>query len=276
MDVSASLVTFKNSPEQLKKLLESVNNSTIPVQLIIYDNSPTTELAALFTKHQYHHTGENIGFGAAHNLAIQKIDSDIHIILNPDIEFEPDTITRLIDPMLNDQTVIACSPLIRYPNQKLQRLNKLLPSPINLFARRFLPILGDQLDFEYEMQWFNYDVQLEIPNATGCFLAVRTDVLQKENGFDERFFMYLEDTDLSRRLLKHGKILFVPSARVIHGFEKASYKNKKLLLIHTLSAIKYFNKWGWLFDSGRKYQNSRIQLAKERLTRHGCNEKKAD
>lgn len=276
MNVSASLVIFKNSPEQLKKLLESIDNSTITVQLTIYDNSPTAELAALFTRHQYHHAGKNIGFGAAHNQAIRKLSSDIHIILNPDIEFESDTIARLINPMLQDPTVIACTPLIHYPDQKLQRLNRLLPSPINLFVRRFLPILGKQLDYEYEMQWFNYDIQLEIPNATGCFLAVRTGILQQEHGFDEQFFMYLEDTDLSRRLLKHGKILFVPDARVIHEFGKASYKNKKLLLIHTLSAIKYFNKWGWIFDSERTYQNNKIQLAKKRLTRPGHNEQKTD
>ncbi|MDE1713181.1 glycosyltransferase family 2 protein (plasmid) [Chromobacterium amazonense] len=260
MQISASLVLFNNPVPQLQCLLSSVENSSLPIHLIVQDNSPTPILSRLFRQHEYHHVGYNIGFGAAHNRAITSLSSDYHLILNPDIQFQPDTLCNMIAPMQQDASIVACSPLVHYPDGQLQRLNKLLPTPANLFARRFFPFLAKHLDFEYEMQWFGYDRQIDLPCASGCFLVVKTDILKKINGFDERFFMYLEDTDLSRRITQHGRITFTPEALVTHEFGKASYKNKKLLLIHIQSAIRYFNKWGWFFDKDRELRNEKARL----------------
>ena len=82
----------------------------------------------------------------------------------------------------------------------------------------------------------------------------------KENNiyFDERYFMYLEDFDLIRNLHRVGKTIFFPEVSIIHNHAKESYKNRKLMKIHIQSAIKYFNKYGWLFDKERKEMNSQI------------------
>ena len=68
--------------------------------------------------------------------------------------------------------------------------------------------------------------------------------------------MYLEDVDLSRRIAEVSKVLFYPEVTVIHEYEKGSYKNKILLYYHIKSAIQYFNKWGWIYDSKRKEINN--------------------
>lgn len=255
MHVSASLVLFNNPPAQLQRLLDSIAASHTPISLIVQDNSPTMALAALFDEHDYRHSGANLGFGAAHNRAIAGLQSDVHLILNPDIEFGPDTVEKLIAPLVAEPDVVACSPLVHYPDGSLQRLNKLLPTPANLFARRFLPFMAKELDYNYEMQWFGYDCQIDLPNASGCFLAIRTSALLQIGGFDERFFMYMEDTDLVRRLNQRGRVVFTPTAIVVHEFGKASYKNRKLMWIHIKSAIRYFNKWGWLLDPERDKLN---------------------
>ena len=70
--------------------------------------------------------------------------------------------------------------------------------------------------------------------------------------------MYLEDTDLCRTMSKKGLIYFYPLVHITHSYEKGSYKNWKLLSYHIKSAIKYFNKWGWIIDIERKKINKRI------------------
>lgn len=81
--------------------------------------------------------------------------------------------------------------------------------------------------------------------ASGCFMLIRTHLLFKLRGFDERFFLYLEDTDLSRRARKEGLIVYQPEFTVTHRWHRDSAHHMKARLRHTLSAIKYFHKWGW-------------------------------
>ena len=86
-------------------------------------------------------------------------------------------------------------------------------------------------------------------------MFMRVDVLKKVNGFDERFFMYAEDLDLCRRIGEVSKTMYYPVVSIYHEYEKGSYKNKKLLKYHICSVIKYFNKWGWIFDKKRTLKN---------------------
>lgn len=256
--ITASIVLYKNTTSQIENLLDSLKY-TRSLKVYIIDNSPSDALKTTCEQHhntQYFHTPENPGFGASHNYAIKMAnDSEIHFIINPDIYFENETIITLSTYLEKNKDVCCAVPKVIYPDGKLQRLCKLLPSPLNLFARRFLPRFAKRLDHNYEMMWFNYDKTVEIPCASGCFMAVRTDSFRKSNGFDEQFFMYMEDIDLSRRLARAGKIIYNPDALVIHEFAKSSYKSKKLLLAHIKSAIQYFNKWGWFFDKERAQIN---------------------
>lgn len=78
---------------------------------------------------------------------------------------------------------------------------------------------------------------------------------EKVGGFDERFFMYAEDLDLCRRIGEVSKTMFYPGVSIYHEYEKGSYKNRKLLKYHICSVVKYFNKWGWIFDGKRAATN---------------------
>lgn len=78
----------------------------------------------------------------------------------------------------------------------------------------------------------------------------------QENGFDERYFMYMEDVDLVRRLGRLGKTLYAPQVHIVHEYAKGSYGNKKLLVFHLKSGLRYFNKWGWFFDEERRKKNA--------------------
>jgi GT2 family glycosyltransferase len=78
--------------------------------------------------------------------------------------------------------------------------------------------------------------------------------------FDERIFLYTEDTDLTRRIHMHYRTIFFPEAVIYHYNQRGSYKSVVILAYHIFSAIKYFNKWGWFNDSEREDINQRILL----------------
>ncbi len=89
-------------------------------------------------------------------------------------------------------------------------------------------------------------------------MFLRVGAIKKAGFFDDRFFMYLEDTDLCRRINKVYRTVFYPYVTIYHNYGKGSYTNKKLLHYHIKSAVRYFNKWGWFNDSERKKINQEI------------------
>ena len=111
------------------------------------------------------------------------------------------------------------------------------------------------MDYNYEMRWCDYNSIMEVPILSGCLMFIRTDILKNVGMFDTRYFMYMEDYDLCRRIGQKYKVIFYPEVKIIHKHGKASYKTRKMMIAHINSAIKYFNKWGWFFDKERKTRN---------------------
>ena len=164
--------------------------------------------------------------------------------------------------MENNPDVGLVMPKVLYPDGTLQYLCKLLPTPLDLFGRRFLNFgpfrkIIEKRNEVYELRFTGYDKIMEVPYLSGCFMFIRTEVLKKVGLFDERFFMYLEDTDLSRRIHRVSKTIYYPEVSIYHEYGKGSYKNPKLLKYHLDSTFKYFNKHGWFFDKERDEINKK-------------------
>lgn len=264
--VTASIVLYNVKKTELLSIVQCGIDSPIDY-LYIIDNSPINECESLIRNKSkriiYIFNNCNIGYGSGHNIAIKeaiKLHSDYHIILNPDIFFEKDVIKKLIEYMANNEDCGLIMPKVLYPNGELQFLCKLLPTPLDLFARRFIPIRKYNLkrDFKYELRFTGYNKIMEVPSLSGCFMFLRVSVLKEIGGFDERYFMYAEDLDLSRRVNEVAKTIYYPDVFITHKHEKGSYRNRKLLSYHVVSVIKYFNKWGWFFDKKRKLINNKI------------------
>ena len=150
-------------------------------------------------------------------------------------------------------------PKVVYPDGSLQYLCKLLPTPLDVFGRRFLPeCLIRKRNERYEMRASGYNQIMNIPYLSGCFMFLRSDALRQVGLFDERFFMYPEDVDLTRRIHQHFQTVFYPYVSIIHDHAKGSYKSPKLLWIHIVNLCKYFNKWGWFVDHERTAVNQRV------------------
>jgi len=266
-DLTASIVAYKNNCEEIRKVLVSVLGTTHTIKIFLIDNSPTNILQSELKKEfedarvVYLHTAQNLGFGKAHNIAIRKavLLSAYHIVLNPDLEFSPTVIDKMFAFMEANPTVGQVLPKVYYHDGSLLHC-KLLPGPLDLFCRRFLKRFkwAEERNRQYEIDGFNYDTCLNLPNLSGCFMFLRSSCLGETGGFDERFFMYLEDVDLTRRIHRIAPTLFYPLASITHEHQRGSYNNTKLLFHHMLSAVKYFCKWGWIVDREREVFNNNV------------------
>ena len=267
--LSVSIVLYQNSSE-VELAVASVLNTSLNIILYLVDNSPTDRLKYLASNNRviYLFNDANLGYGAAHNIAMQKsIAQNVkyHLVMNPDITFKQGTLERIYEFMDQHDDVGSLMPKVFGLDGSVQKLCKLLPTPLNLFGRRFLGKIGwaERMNNKYELSEFNYNDILNVPSLSGCFMFIRTAVLTKAGLFDPRYFMYLEDYDLGRRIHKISKTVFYPEASVIHTHAKESYKSKTLLKIHMRSAISYFNKWGWILDKERSSFNRTVLLELE-------------
>lgn len=262
--LSISIVVYKPEFDVLRATLKSVLHSDVDLRLYLVDNSPTDDFRLdlpLDPRIEYIHRPENPGFGKSHNDAIKQSLSgfDYHLVLNPDVYFHSSILARMVEYMDAHADVGMTSPKVAYPDGQLQPLCKLLPSPADVLLRRLLPNSSwvRRRNALYELQDLVYDRISLIPNLSGCFMLIRRSVLETTEGFDERFFMYFEDTDLSRRISRISRTLFLPQFQIFHHYGKGSYRSIRLLRIHVQSAIKYFNKWGWFFDHERRTINQK-------------------
>lgn len=261
----ASIVLYHNKREQLKKVIDSFLGTRLDVVLYLVDNSADDalkDLASLDSRIIYIFNNANIGYGAGHNVAIRKsIESNIdyHLVLNPDLFFEGKVIDDIYDYMQKNLDVANLMPKILYPNGDNQYLAKLLPTPLDWILRRFLPARFTQsITEKFELRYTNYTDTMNVPFLSGCFMFFRVAALKDVGLFDENIFMYMEDIDINRRLHAKYKTLYYPYLSVYHEYERGSHKNFKLLRISIESSIKYFNKWGWLFDKERKTMNDKL------------------
>lgn len=266
-DIASSIVTYRNDFKTLQNTICSFLNTELNVKLYIVDNSPTDEIRRICNddRIEYIFTNENKGFGAGHNIAIMKsIElSRYYLVLNPDIYFVNGTLEKIYNFMENKVEVGLVMPKVLSPNGSTQYLCKLLPTAYGLFLRRFFFVFHlfshykDKYNKLHELRFTGYDKIMEVPYLSGCFMFIRNEVFKKIGGFDERYFMYLEDVDLSRRIYKYYKNIYYPEAVIYHGNERGSYKNLTLLKYHIKSSIKYFNKWGWFYDKERDLINNK-------------------
>ena len=256
--VSASIVTYHNPINDIKSIIDSFLGANLNCILFISDNSKNRGLEAVCSNEKvvYIHNGANIGFGAAHNLVIRKaieLNSRFHFVLNPDVKFESDTIPLLLNRLKLDPEIGVIMPKILNLDHSVQYLPKLLPSPFRLLIRLIVP-LRQIFSKQYSLYVLeNYDdIELNVPTLSGCFSLYNIQALKDIGMFDERFFMYFEDNDLTRRIHKKYKTLYYPSVTILHGYGRGAASSFRLFNIYVKSAIAYFNKYGWFFDKERR------------------------
>jgi GT2 family glycosyltransferase len=261
--VTCSLVLYQSEPHQVRSCIHSILSSDLKVRLVVVDNSAQDQLCetASAAGGDYYFSGHNVGFGAGHNIAIRKLlgESDYHLVLNPDVRFGPKVLQALYQFMQRNPDVGLVMPRVLYPGGEEQGLCKLLPTPADLLIRRFGGPLGRtifraKMD-RYLLRGVDLTTPRIVPSLSGCCMLIRTSLFQKVGLFDERYFLYMEDVDLCRRIGEVSKTMYFPEVSVYHEYQKGSYHSWLLTKHHIKSAWKYFRKWGWFVDRTRDQLN---------------------
>jgi hypothetical protein len=251
LSLGASIVIYRSHVNELAALLDQMRAQGVRLIYLIDNSPPPFDAFAGWTPPPgivTISTRKNLGYGRGHNLAIR--DSvrrhRYHLVCNPDIAMADDTLQVLYQTLEARPDVGLCTPRVQGEDGELHYLCKRSPSPADFVLRRFAPASWFQRRRDYyEMRDQSYEQEMEPTFVSGCFMFFRCDVLRAIDGFDERFFLYMEDVDLSRRSKQIARNLYCPRATVVHGHQRGAYKSLRLFSHFAASIVRYFNKWGW-------------------------------
>lgn len=262
--LNVSIVTYcPDWQGEVLPVVEELQKVQALHRVYIVDNSPEPFAIRVSDRVQYIHTGKNLGYGRAHNIAIRDSIYDqvpLHLVMNSDILVKAADIDTLCAFVLSQPAVGHLMPRVVNPQGELQHLCKLLPTPLDVFGRRFLPAAWmRKRNARYELHDADYSRPMNVPYLSGCFMLLRTEAVQKARLFDERYFMYPEDIDLTRTIHRDYLTLYYPAITIVHNHKKASYQSWRMLWVHIVNMCRYFNKWGWLFDAERRQFNTETE-----------------
>ena len=195
---------------------------------------------------------DNPGYGRAVNRLVGRLGQLPPLIgvLNTDLTWPVGTFEQLLGWLQQHPQVSLAVPQILDKAGEHQKLCKQHPTVLGLFSRRFLPeclkpVWLKRYDRMYVMADQDYQQVFEVPYLSGCCMLIRSEAFSRVGGFDERFFLYLEDADLTRTLAREGLCVHLPVAGVVHGWGRGNYRDLGLVAVNLASAWHYFRKWGW-------------------------------
>ncbi|TGD71183.1 glycosyltransferase family 2 protein [Mangrovimicrobium sediminis] len=263
--LSVSIVVYHSDLERLRQTLASLAAACTGlggVRVCVVDNASgrdyAEQLAGLLDALE---VGEalqvalitaprNLGYGGGHNRALAGGVGAYHLVLNPDVEIAQDALRVGIDYLAAHPQTALLSPRAEGADGQREFLCKRYPSLLVLALRAFAPGLGERLFparmADYEMRELEHAAApAPVVLASGCFMLARGSQLLRTGGFDERFFMYFEDFDLSLRMAQLGAVVFHPGMRIVHHGGYAARKGFSHLRMFGTSALRFFASHGW-------------------------------
>jgi hypothetical protein len=200
------------------------------------------------------HGHANIGYGAAHNLVLHGSGADYHLVLNPDVELEPDAIAVGVRWLATHPDVGAIAPEVSDGDGEAQEyLCRRYPTVLDLLLRGFAPRFVQQL---FHRRLDHYQMRdvidaapecevIDIPAMSGACMLVRRSAVDATGGFDPGFFLYFEDYDWTMRLNRVARTAYVPAMRIRHHGGGAARKGIRHIALFVKSGMRFYRKHGW-------------------------------
>ncbi len=265
--IAVSIVTYHTPDGMLSSCLSSLANELVG-RVVVVDNSSDPSTRRLVESHPKaeYLANPNVGYGRAHNIPMaESVERgyDYHLVLNPDVSFDPGVISRLCEFLDANPSIAMAQPAMKRSDGSDVEGARMLPTPLDLIARRFLPrFMFRRRRERYLLRHLSKKAPFRVPYIQGSFMMIRCSALKETGLFDPRYFMYPEDIDLSRRLDLRFGVASMPTLTISHDHAAGSYRSFSLLKVHMINMCRYFNKWGWWRDPERRRINSLLRSGK--------------
>ncbi|MEO0071449.1 MAG: glycosyltransferase family 2 protein [candidate division WOR-3 bacterium] len=189
---------------------------------------------------------QNLGYGAAANRGARYAQGKYLAVANPDIEFLPGAVTRLLSFLEDNPDVGVVSPQLIYPDGTPQPSCRRLPKLRYLFAGRRSPLLRFFPGYPLAKEFLYLGIDqakepVEVESVIGAFMLFRREAFETVGGFDERFFMFAEDLDICLRLhQKKWRVFLEPRARICHYYGGVRRKRRRFSEFHRIKSLYLF------------------------------------
>jgi hypothetical protein len=244
--ITVGVVAYSTPLSTLEKTVASLTVSDSHVFIVLLCNSPDKkyqkDVESLCDKYDIRFFGNqlNRGFGSGHNLIARTFPSDWYICCNPDVVVRPNTILELVKFGERQKDAVLLMPRVLSEDGTTQPLARRTLTPIRWFYRQLWRVMP-RLFKPFELRFDYYKTQ-PVDFVTGCFFAVKQSNFWKLGGFDESFFLYTEDADLSYRAKSIGVNYFVSSSEITHVWTTNETRNHKTIRQELRSLSRYFTK----------------------------------
>ncbi|OUL18749.1 glucosyltransferase [Nostoc sp. T09] len=279
------IIVSWNSAQTLRGAIESCLSTIHQYyprtgRIVVYDNASVDTCPQIldeFTR-KYPNTfigikgKQNLGFATGNNRAVVASPSRMYVLVNPDVTFKPEVITKLATTLNSDRDIAIVCPKLVYLDRSVQPSIRRFPTFTYLLLKQ---LLGETLqtllhpfDYYYE-QMPPPQKAVEVNWAIGAFMMISGEYIARYGLFDERFFLYFEDVSLCLDAWQNGyRVLFQPEASALHLYQRSSTSSlfNYLRLVHIVSALKFFIKYRpyqkrwqlvlWLLQMNSQVKNS--------------------
>lgn len=246
------------------------NAPKVPYEIIVVDNDsqqPEGEqkfLQEWGSQILYIRSPKNVGFGAGNDLGIRQAKGEYLLLVNPDVEIWENSAHQAIRFLDEHKEVGIVGGQLRYPNGAIQDSYRNFPSLPDLFIKRISFLRKQKFLRKRVSQYllWNKDPSVTEPVdwVVGGFMFIRKKMYEDVGGFDQRYFLFMEDVDLCRKMWDHGyAVYYHPKVSATHREERLSgggirdFFRKKTMRIHVKSAIQYFWKHKFKKSPREKY-----------------------
>ena len=225
MKLSIIIVSY-NTKDYLEDTLQSIKQSTdhLEKEIIVVDNASTDGSLEMLNKFNWVkliNNNHNLGYAAANNSGLKQARGEYILFLNSDTKIFPHTLSTMIDFMDQHPDVGISTCRVELPSGQIDPAShRGFPTPWNaltyfLGLEKLLP--KTKFFSGYHQSWKDMTQVHDIDSPAGAFFLTRKSILDQIGGFDNQFFMYAEDLDLSLRIKQAGwKIMYVPLTKIIH------------------------------------------------------------